>query len=1062
MHAIPSPTRGADCAPLRAPSLRRRYGPWAAAALAGAASLGPGCGYRAPRVVTRAEILRALPPLPPNTGYLWGEAAQASGMTLRGRPPGAGALSWREIARRSRTAAPSHGAEAFRDHALVDLGEGRLAAAIEGFAASTRLAPRDPGLWNDLAVAHLARARLEPAEGCHERVLALEAAARSAALAPRSAEGLFNLGLALADLGLDRESARAWRAYLELPGPVPARSFVADRVEKLAAAAEAPPPFGDPQQAIEAAPASWLDFVSARPEAARALAQEDLLGQWAQDRSTGETGRAAHQLKAALQIGWLLAARSGDLTIVDAAATAAHHAAAPGDPAVVGHACLYRGTLAERSDRYADADQDFRCAADALRQAGSPLWRVALLERGTCAYYRSDYTASLGLLRQALDGLDIGRYPSIAGRIWWLQGLDHLVLRDLPASLRCHRLALAAFERLGEAQHAAFLHFLVAADLAGLGESRLAWQERGSALSALPKIDDIRRAHSVLWEAAQAALDDGANLAALFFLQELRDDPRLYRLPAALAEVAAYRGLLEQRLGLYESARSSLRRAATYAAVVGDLQLQARIAADVERFAAEASLATGGGDAARGLARALAFYEHKGFALDELALRLELAQADEQEGRYRLAAAELRRGIAAYLDTRRLLDSDIDKQHYASQVGALIGELLRVEGGRLRSPAAALAEVEATRARSLLDSLAAGPPSARALAAAEPMPLAEVQRHLDPQTALVEYAFNSRDLYIGVITAAAVSLTLVPGAMDRLQAPPATSQSSSYLRWLEDGYDLAVRPVLQRLSGVHNLVFIPDSNLAALPFAALRDHGSGFFLIERYVVQVTPSATLFFRSRARPAVSGGRHLSVLFVRGDAFDRTTFPELAPLGRSESAEMAQTGARIDALEGSRATRPAVLQRLDELPVLHFSAHALYRPDHPARSGVLLAPDEGDDGVLTAEDLQSAHLRRVRLVVLGACSTIAARDAGAEGIAGMARAFLAAGAPAVLATLTAVDDAATGLFLADFYRHLAGGSTFGAALRQAQLAAIAHPPPGGGAPFAWAQVEIIGGGR
>lgn len=1020
------------------------------------------CGKDISPSAAREELLCALASQRLE-GHLWDlQAAPRCGHD-RGRPPSEERPRL-QAAVRAVLASPRNTVEAARERALLEIATGRLTSAIADLTATTRLTPDDPRPWNDLAVVLLARARAAPEDACHDQVLALEAAGRAVRLMPASSAALFNLALALERLGLDAESARARRTYLALPGSAPERTTAEQRAQQVATQDDEAPPRSTAAVAPEGrgtTAAACLTLTAAAPETARTWAMEDLLGKWADAMLAGDPTLAAAYLGTARRIGWLLAARHGDRTVADAVHAAAHRAAAaPADPLVAGYAAYHQGILAERSDDYAAADAAFAHAVQALRLSGSPVARLALLERGACAYYRLDYGASLDLLRQATAGLDAADYPAIAARSRWLAGLDHLVQRDLPLALLDHRSAAAAFERLGERQHAAFLHFLVAADLADLGERRLAWQERGRALAARGELDDIRRVHSVLWEAAHAAMDEDAGEAALFFVRELLDDPRLYRLPAALAEVVAYRGLLEQRLGSFDRARTSLRRARTYAAAVGDPAFRRRIAADIERYDSEATLAVNRRGAAAGLAQALAFFQRAGFAEDELELRRELAQAYEQDGSHGLASAELRRGLAAYLSTRQTLASDIAKQHYARAAEGLLGDLLRVDGHELRSPIAALEALESTRARSLLDftpSLAATDlPTAVA-----PLALAEIQRRLDRHTALVEYACDGPDLFIGVVTATEVSLERVRtgGGCAHFATPARTADSDSYLRFLGDAYDLTLRPIVPHLRGITSLVFIPDSRLAALPYAALWDRDSRTFLVSRFDIQVAPSATFYLSAGARLGVGALAPPGILLVRGDAFDRVLFSDLAPLASGEAAAMARAGLHLDLLAGSAATRAAVLRRLDEQPLLCFSAHALHRPDHPSHSGILLAPDR-DDGVLTADDLQKVRLRRVRLVILGACNTIAAGEAGAEGISGIARAFLAAGAPAVLATLAAVDDAAASRFLSAFFRRLAARRPFAAALRDTQLAAIAHPAAEPRDALAWAQFELIGG--
>ena len=126
---------------------------------------------------------------------------------------------------------------------------------------------------------------------------------------------------------------------------------------------------------------------------------------------------------------------------------------------------------------------------------------------------------------------------------------------------------------------------------------------------------------------------------------------------------------------------------------------------------------------------------------------------------------------------------------------------------------------------------------------------------------------------------------------------------------------------------------------------------------------------------------------------------------------------------------------------------------------RSGVVLAgggrdpgaglPDASadapprDDGILTAEEVQALDLRGTELVVLSACETGLGMLEDGQGVLGLQRAFQAAGARAVVASLWKVDDAATGVLMERFYTNLWDKKLPKLeALRQAQLAVLNDP--------------------
>ena len=137
----------------------------------------------------------------------------------------------------------------------------------------------------------------------------------------------------------------------------------------------------------------------------------------------------------------------------------------------------------------------------------------------------------------------------------------------------------------------------------------------------------------------------------------------------------------------------------------------------------------------------------------------------------------------------------------------------------------------------------------------------------------------------------------------------------------------------------------------------------------------------------------------------------------------------------LTGRQATKAEVMKRMSSVGLIHIAAHGNRRTGE-----IALSPNPGwtskfpqkKDFILTMSDVQAADLR-ARLVVLSCCHSGLGRIVKGEGVVGIARAFLAAGARSVLVTLWAIDDEATMVFMKSFYQHLKDGKTASAAVEQ-----------------------------
>jgi CHAT domain-containing protein len=104
------------------------------------------------------------------------------------------------------------------------------------------------------------------------------------------------------------------------------------------------------------------------------------------------------------------------------------------------------------------------------------------------------------------------------------------------------------------------------------------------------------------------------------------------------------------------------------------------------------------------------------------------------------------------------------------------------------------------------------------------------------------------------------------------------------------------------------------------------------------------------------------------------------------------------------------------------LHFATHGLVDESYPDRSSLALSVpvDETEDGHLRAREIHRMQLQ-ADLVVLSACETALGRVVRGEGVLGLARAFLFAGAESVVASLWEVADISTADFMTHLYRSM-----------------------------------------
>jgi CHAT domain-containing protein len=158
------------------------------------------------------------------------------------------------------------------------------------------------------------------------------------------------------------------------------------------------------------------------------------------------------------------------------------------------------------------------------------------------------------------------------------------------------------------------------------------------------------------------------------------------------------------------------------------------------------------------------------------------------------------------------------------------------------------------------------------------------------------------------------------------------------------------------------------------------------------------------------------------ARGD--DRGSFANLP--SSADEVEIAQTAfskRESKLLLGTSTTEAAFkAAKLAEYRVIHLAVHGFADPTFPDRAALVLLSDRsaGEDGFLQASEIVQLRFD-ADLVILSACDTAVGPLQGQEGIANLSKAFLLAGARAVVSTLWQIDDSSSLFLMKRFYAHL-----------------------------------------
>ncbi|XP_068723002.1 tetratricopeptide repeat protein 28-like [Montipora capricornis] len=257
-----------------------------------------------------------------------------------------------------------------------------------------------------------------------------------------------------------------------------------------------------------------------------------------------------------------------------------------------------------------------------------------------------------------------------------------------------------------------------------------------------------------------------------------------------------------------------------------------------------------------------------------------------------------------------------------------------------------------------------------------------------------------------------------------------TVQSLSFsVHSLQPLYDVLVSPIADLIQG-DDLVFVPDGHFCLAPFSAMSDTVRIRAIPSLTALKLITMAPDDFQSKNEALLVGDPCLSeVTYGTGEPM----YGQL-PCAKKE-VDIIGEFLQIVPLTGKNATKAEVLKRMKSVALIHIAAHG------DAGSGeIALAPNpertyqipEEKDYMLSLSDVQAVRLQ-ARLVVLSCCHS-GQGEVKSEGIVGIARAFLCAGARSVLVSLWAIDDEATFMFMKSFYQHVADRKSASTALHHA----------------------------
>lgn len=710
-------------------------------------------------------------------------------------------------------------------------------------------------------------------------------------------------------------------------------------------------------------------------------------------------------------------------------------------------------------DKYREALEYFRQAQNS-RAVIVTIWAVGK------AYYISDkYPEALDNLQRALADAESIKEPTIVAMCNDFLGRTFSAMNDRVAALRHFELALGLYTRVGNSMEAARVRALIGRVYQQQGKVEEARKYYQRALEAFRSLSDHVNQSATLYALGRLELEqNNLDVAEDYLRQSIEVTENMRRVSTSRDLTAAFSARVHER---YQNYIECLMR---------KHQMEPAQGFAVRAFEAN--------EAARGrsLAELLRATE------TNLVPGLD-PQLGEQE-------KSLRQSLKVKEDYKVAL---LGREYKKEELAALELELAHIEA----------------EYKQVIETIRARHPTYQQMTQPVALDVRQIQEKViaDDQTVLLEYSLGVDNSYVWVVTRNSIKSYQLPAqalinaasqkVYNLLKTPPGTDTIDELTPAVQSLGQMILSPVNTELNK-HRIIVVADGALNYIPFQILpAPSDNNEPLVDDYEVINAPSASILDGLRQKAArrqptkmlaafgdpvfasnyaqltnTDTGEQLAAMQaletrnlrhalrdieLNGDSFDPSVLKPLFYAKRELAylRDVASGGETLVATDFA-ATREQLLNTdLTQYAILHFATHGLLDPKRPENSGLVLSTVSRDgraqNGFVGLQDIYALRAP-VDLVVLSACQTALGKDVRGEGLLGLTRGFLYAGASSVVASLWKVDDEATAELMKQFYTNmLQNGMTPAEALRAAQNS-IRHRPEWR-SPYYWAAFTLQG---
>lgn len=957
------------------------------------------------------------------------------------------------------------------------------------------LSPRNPCLVNNLAVTYFIRGS-KTEEGFADIIQALSLVDSALNIDPNLVEALFNRSLFLDSMYLPLQARQAWEVYLKKEKDENWLRKINFYLMALGNRSNLTPENWEQEikkiniflpNAIQ----KVQYLVSLSPHQARIYVLNELLPNWANSYLANDTMTSYKKLWLIRQIGINLFALQKDMLVNDLIKTidiCSSSKSSQDNLIDLAKAYLVYQKANKTLEDYESTSMDIEIAT-ALNlfiklndKAGEIL--ITLLTTRQERYF----SQALRKLEKTLSIAEKHNYPYLLGLIWRNIGSFQGQLFQSALAFDSQNKALSYFESCGDLEGIASSHFIISEILSQINDKEEIFFHQKKALSVLSNYSGGTARKALVLAGIGSQLQKLSQLQSSFYFHNEAVSLSISLKTNIVSSITLLRrSLAYYSLGDKQSAFSDFNNAKTYFNNITEPKDRNLIQENINIVEGDYKLIDNPKAAIKLFSLSLNSYEKHSDKYYLTHIYQSLAKAHRLLGNKKLALNNLAKGIVEFEKQRKNISEESQRTSFFEESQSIYEQMVEMQivEGNIKE---AFDYLEKARARSLLELISTSSPLNETFnvdnhSSTAPFSISQIQKHLPINTIAIEYSVMEHQIFAWIVSKYKIDLVkimtkqkdidqLVKKIRDCIET---NNKDNSLTISSKQLYKLVISPLIKYIPCSANLVIVADKSLNNIPFSILSNPQTGRYLIQDWSITYAPSATIFVQCLIKDQeLLKNDDKSILIIGNSTIDKNIFPDLENL-HFVSKEVHEVRNIYEPPTGNqlvnfalildkKATKAAFFRNASNYSIIHFAGHGVENKVFPLYSYLVFASSNHlqpsvSNSAMYAYELHKYNFTKTRLAILSSCHSGSGQTKLGEGTISLARSFLAARVPTVIASSWQIDDEMSAEFFIKFHQKKILGQNSLEALCNTQKEFITSSNPKYKSPIIWGAFALLG---